>query len=53
KGKGLIFLFTSENKFLETYADNSTAFIPYQSLTGSRGATGFYLGGRWIIGKNN
>lgn len=53
KGKGGKFQFTAEIKFLAPYADNSTAFIPYQSLTGSRGATGFYLGGRWIIGKNN
>jgi len=41
--------FTSELKFLALNQDNSYAFLPYKSLTGSYGATGFYLGLRYII----
>jgi hypothetical protein len=38
---------TSEIKFLAPNYDNSYAFIPYQSILGTRGATGFYLGVRY------
>jgi len=41
--------FTAELKFLALNQDNSYAFLPYKSLTGSYGATGFYLGLRYII----
>lgn len=41
--------FTTELKFLALNQDNSYAFLPYKSLTGSYGATGFYLGLRYII----
>jgi hypothetical protein len=41
--------FTSELKFLALNQDNSYAFLPYKSLTGSYGETGFYLGLRYII----
>jgi len=41
--------FTTELKFLALNQDNSYAFMPYKSLTGSYGATGFYLGLRYII----
>jgi len=41
--------FTTEIKFLVPNQDNSYAFMPYKSLTGSYGATGVYLGLRYII----
>ncbi len=41
--------FTAELKFLALNQDNSYTFLPYKSLTGSYGATGFYLGLRYII----
>jgi len=41
--------FTTEFKFLALNQDNSYTFLPYKSLTGNRGATGFYLGLRYII----
>lgn len=41
--------FTTELKFLALNQDNSYAFLPYKSLTGSYGATGLYLGLRYII----
>lgn len=52
KGRGGKWQLTTELKFLGPNLDNSTAFIPYKSLLGSRGATGFFIGYRWIIGKN-
>ncbi len=51
KGKNQQWELTTEFKFLAPYIDNSYAFIPYKSLLGSRGATGFFIGCRWIIGK--
>jgi len=51
KGKQENWQLTTEIKFLGPYIDNSTAFVPYKSLTGSNGATGFFIGCRWIIGK--
>lgn len=44
---------STELKLLAPYIDNSTAFVPYASLTGSRGAAGLYISYRWIFGKNN
>jgi len=41
--------FTTELKFLALNQDNTYSFLPYKSLTGSYGATGFYLGLRYII----
>ncbi len=35
--------FGAELKFLAPSEDNSKVFLPYQSLTGDKGATGFYL----------
>jgi len=40
---------TTELKFLAPNQDNTYAFIPYKTLTGSYGATGFYIGLRYII----
>lgn len=51
KGKKENWQLTTEIKFLGPNLDNSTSFVPYSSLTGSRGATGFFIGCRWIIGK--
>ncbi len=51
KGKQESWQLSLELKFLGPNIDNSTAFIPFKSLTGSRGATGFFIGCRWIIGK--
>jgi hypothetical protein len=51
KGKQENWQLTTEIKFLGPDIDNSTAFVPYKSLTGSRGATAFFIGCRWIIGK--
>lgn len=53
KGSDANWQFTTEIKFLGPNLDNSYAFVPYESLTGSRGATGFFIGCRWIIGKKN
>jgi len=41
--------FTAEIKFLALNQDNSYAFLPYTPITGSYGATGLYLGLRYII----
>ena len=41
--------FTTELKFLALNQDNSYAFLPYASITGNYGATGFFLGLRYII----
>lgn len=41
--------FTTEFKFLALNQDNSYSFIPYNSSTGSHGATGVYLGLRYIF----
>ena len=51
KGKKGNWQFTTEFKFLGINLDNSTAFIPYKSLTGSYGATGVYVGCRWFINR--
>ncbi len=40
----------TEIKFLAPYVSNATAFVPYKSLIGSYGATGFYFGFRKNIG---
>lgn len=42
--------FTAEIKWLSPVNDNSYAFVPYNTL-GTRGALGFYVGFRWILGK--
>jgi len=39
----------TELKFLAPYINNSKAFIPYKSILGEAGATGFYLGIRKSI----
>lgn len=41
--------FTSEIKFLGLNQSNAYAFLPYASLTGKSGATGVYLGFRYIF----
>lgn len=45
-------LFT-EFKFLAPYVNNQSAFLPYKSLLGKNGATGFYLGFRKLIQPKN
>jgi len=42
--------FLAEIKFIAPNVSNATAFVPYKSLTGSHGATGFFLGFRKNIG---
>lgn len=51
KGKKGNWQLTTEFKFLAPYVDNSYAFLPYESITGSHGATGFYIGCRWFINR--
>lgn len=51
KGKKDNWELTTEIKILGPNLDNSYAFIPYESLTGSRGATAFFIGCRWSLGK--
>lgn len=46
KGKKNPWQLSVEMKFLAPYVDNSTAFIPYKSVLGKWGATGFYIGFR-------
>lgn len=41
--------FTTEIKFLGLNQTNAYAFLPYASLTGNQGATGVYLGFRYIF----
>jgi hypothetical protein len=53
KGKKAPWQLSAEFKFLAPYIDNSYAFIPYKSLTGTRGATGFYLSYKWIFKTKN
>lgn len=49
KSKSEHWQFTSEIKFLAPNQSNAYAFVPYTSLTGSHGATGVYLGLRYIF----
>ena len=51
KGKKDNWQLTTEFKFLGINLDNSYAFIPYKSLTGSYGATGLYVGCRWFLNR--
>ena len=51
KGKKDNWQLTTELKFLGITHDNSYAFLPYKSLTGSYGATGFYIGCRWFFNR--
>ncbi len=51
KGKQENWQLTTEFKLMGPNLDNSTAFVPYKSLLGSNGATAFFVGCRWIIGK--
>jgi hypothetical protein len=53
KGKQENWQLSTEFKLLGPYLDNSTAFVPYKSLLGTNGATAFFVGCRWIIGKKN
>ncbi len=53
KGKQGHWQLTTEIKFLGPNLDNSTAFVPYKSLLGKNGATGFFVGYRLLIGKNS
>lgn len=51
KGKTQQWQLTTELKLLAPYVDNSYAFVPYSSILGTRGATAFFIGCRWKIGK--
>lgn len=51
KGKNQQWEFTVELKFLGVGRENSYSFVPYRSMMGKYGASGFYLGFRKIIGK--
>jgi len=47
KGKNDHLQFTTEIKFLGLSQKNTYSFVPYNSFTGSNGATGIYLGVRY------
>ena len=49
KSKKGNFQFTTEIKFLGLNQKNTYSFVPYNSFTGSNGATGIYLGLRYIF----
>jgi hypothetical protein len=49
KSKSGNFQFTTEIKFLALNQDNTYSFVPYNSITGKNGATGVYLGFRYIF----
>jgi hypothetical protein len=51
KGKTNNWQLTAELKFLGPNIDNTYAFIPYMSLTGSRGAAGFFISYRWLFNQ--
>ena len=51
KGKNQRFQFTTEVKFLGVNLDSEYSFIPWSGVTGNMGATGIYLGFRWIINQ--
>ena len=51
KAKGNRFQITTELKFIAPYANNEPKFVPYASILGNAGATGFYVGFRKIIGN--
>ncbi|MFT5820106.1 MAG: hypothetical protein ACI8ZM_001340 [Crocinitomix sp.] len=53
KGKQENWQLTTEFKLLAPYLNNETAFVPYKSLLGTNGATAFFVGCRWILGKKN
>lgn len=53
KGKNDRWQLTTEFKFLAPYIKNWDAFVPYKSLTGGYGATGFYIGCRWKLGNKD
>ena len=52
KGKNGNWQLTTEIKFLGPNLKNTYSFVPYKSILGEHGATGFFIGCRWIIGKN-
>jgi len=52
KGSANQWQLTTEFKFLGPNLNNSYAFIPYYSLTGSRGAFGIFLGYKWTFKQN-
>ena len=43
--------FFTELKFIAPYLDSDKAFVPYKSIFGTNGATGFYLGFRKLLGS--
>lgn len=49
KSKNNNIQFTSEFKFIAPNQSNEYSFVPYKSLLGQYGATGFYLGLRYIF----
>lgn len=49
KSKSGQFQFTTEIKFLAPNQENTYSFLPYNSFTGNQGATGIYLGFRYIL----
>lgn len=49
KSKSGNFQFTTEFKLLALNQGNTYSFVPYNSFTGSHGATGIYLGFRYIF----
>lgn len=51
KGRNHSWEFITEFKFLAPNIENTTSFIPYRSILGKHGATGFYLGFRKMIGR--
>ncbi|MEX1001571.1 MAG: hypothetical protein WDZ35_05600 [Crocinitomicaceae bacterium] len=51
KGKKRPWQLFTEFKFIAPNVDNSFAFVPYQSILGKWGATGFYLGYRYTFSK--
>ena len=51
KGKAENWQLTTELKWLSPASDNTYAFVPFQTITGSHGAMAMFIGCRWIIGK--
>ncbi len=49
KGKNQHFQFVTEFKFLVLNQENTYSFVPWKSVFGKYGATGFYLGFRYLF----
>lgn len=43
----------AELKFIAPHLDSEKAFVPYKSMFGTNGATGFYIGFRKLLGTKN